>query len=61
MADDLIGTAELARELGVSPQTIYRRVKDGTIKPAMTAPGGQHGTWLFRRPDKTSPTKETTR
>lgn len=51
MADDLIGTAELARELGVSPQTIYRRVKDGTIKPAMTAPGGQHGTWLFRRPD----------
>lgn len=55
MDDDLIGTAELARELGVSPQTIYRRVKNGTIKPAMTAPGGQHGTWLFRRPDKKKP------
>ena len=55
MADDLIGTAELARELGVSPQTIYRRVREGAIKPAMTAPGGQHGTWLFRRPDKKKP------
>lgn len=55
MNEDLIGTAELARELGVSPQTIYRRVKEGTIKPAMTAPGGQHGTWLFRRPDKKKP------
>lgn len=55
MTDRLIGTAELARELGVSPQTIYRRVREGTIKPAMTAPGGQHGTWLFRRPENEKP------
>ena len=43
----LIGTAEVARLLGKSPRTVHRMVKAGTLKPAMTAPGGYAGTYLF--------------
>jgi len=43
----LIGTAEVARILGKSPRTVHRMVKAGTLIPAMTAPGGYAGTYLF--------------
>ena len=49
--NDLIGTAEASRILGRSPRTVHRMVRDGGLTPAMTAPGGHHGTYLFRRAD----------
>ena len=45
----LIGTAEVARILDKSHRTIHRMVKDGRLVPAMTAPGGFAGTFLFDR------------
>ena len=48
---NLIGSAEAARLLGRSPRTIHRMVKAGTIVPAMTAPGGNVGVFLFNRAD----------
>lgn len=45
----LIGTAEVAQILGKSPRTVHRMVKAGTLIPAMTAPGGFAGTYLFDR------------
>lgn len=45
----LIGTTEAARLLGKSPRTVHRMVKAGTLTPAMTAPGGFAGTYLFDR------------
>ena len=49
--EDLIGTAEAARILGRSHRTVHRMVRDGGLTPAITAPGGHHGTFLFRRAD----------
>ena len=49
--EDLIGTAEAARVLGRSPRTVHRMVNAGDLTPAMTAPGGHHGSYLFRRAD----------
>ena len=48
---DLIGSAEAARLLGCSPRTIHRMVTVGTLVPAMTAPGGSAGVFLFNRAD----------
>jgi excisionase family DNA binding protein len=49
--DDLIGSAEAARILGKSPRTIHRLVDSGTLTPAVVAPGGFAGAFLFRRAD----------
>lgn len=49
--DELIGSAETARMLGKSPRTVHRMVEAGTLVPAVTAPGGFAGTFLFRRAD----------
>lgn len=48
---DLIGSAEAARILGKSPRTIHRLVQSGALKPALTAPGGFAGAYLFDRSD----------
>lgn len=48
---DLIGTAQAARILGRSPRTVHRMVEAGDLIPAVTAPGGHHGTFLFHRAD----------
>ena len=48
---DLIGTAEAARLLGKSPRTVHRLVNSGDLKPALTAPGGYSGAYLFKRAD----------
>ena len=47
--ESLIGSAEAARILGKSPRTIHRLVKSGDLTPVYTAPGGQHGSYLFER------------
>lgn len=47
----LIGTAEAARMLGKSPRTVHRLVATGDLTPAMTAPGGRVGVFLFRKAD----------
>jgi len=49
--DDLIGSVEVARMLGKSPRTIHRLVEVGALTPVLTAPGGAHGAYLFRRAD----------
>ena len=49
--NELIGSAEAARLLGKSPRTVHRMVESGALVPAMTAPGGFKGTYLFRRAD----------
>jgi excisionase family DNA binding protein len=36
----LVGSAEAARVLGVSQQTLNRAVRAGRLKPAATTPGG---------------------
>ena len=48
---ELIGSAEAARILGKSPRTVHRLVEAGNLTPAMTAPGGRAGAFLFRRSD----------
>ena len=48
---DLIGTAEAARLLSRSHRTIHRLVAAGELKPALTAPGGFVGAFLFNRAD----------
>lgn len=47
--EELIGTTETARILNKSNRTIHRWVKDGRLEPAVVAPGGFAGTWLFDR------------
>lgn len=47
----LIGTAEAAHILGKSHRTIHRLVQSGDLTPALTASGGQHGVFLFKRED----------
>ena len=49
--DQLIGTAEAARILEKSPRTVHRLVETGELTPAMTAPGGPSGVFLFRKAD----------
>ena len=50
--EPLIGTAEAARILGgVSHRTVHRLVESGDLTPAMTAPGGRAGAFLFDRAD----------
>lgn len=48
---DLIGTAEVARMFGKSHRTIHRMVEAGQLVPAVTAPGGYRGAFLFNRAD----------
>lgn len=48
---NLIGTAEAAQLLGKSHRTIHRLVKSGALTPALTAPGGPKGSFLFARAD----------
>lgn len=48
---DLIGTVEAARILGKSPRTVHRLVESGQLTPAITAPGGFAGAFLFDRTD----------
>lgn len=50
MEDDLIGTAEAARILGKSPRTVHRMVPND-LRPAIVAPGGRAGVYMFRRAD----------
>ncbi len=47
----LIGTAEAARILGKSHRTIHRLVASGALKPAVIAPGGAAGAFLFNQRD----------
>ena len=51
ITEDLIGTAEAARILGKSPRTVHRLVDSGDLTPALTAPGGRAGAYLFHRSD----------
>lgn len=48
---DLISTAEAARLLHRSPRTVHRLVASGDLTPAVVAPGGFAGSFLFRRAD----------
>ena len=48
---DLIGSTEAARILGKSPRTVHRLVKSGALTPAVHAPGGFAGAYLFNRAD----------
>lgn len=49
--DELIGSVEAARILGRSPRTVHRMVGSGELEPAVVAPGGRAGVYLFRRAD----------
>lgn len=48
---DLIGTAEAATILGRSARTVHRLVEAGDLTPAVVAPGGFAGVYLFARSD----------
>lgn len=50
-ANTLMGTAEAARELGKSHRTIHRLVESGALVPALVAPGGRKGAYLFNAAD----------
>ncbi len=43
----LIGSPQAARILCVSARTIHRMAAAGDLSPALTAPGGPHGAFLF--------------
>lgn len=47
----LIGSVEAGRILGKSPRTVHRLVESGALVPAMKAPGGFAGIYLFNRAD----------
>jgi hypothetical protein len=48
--EDLIGTAEVTRILGVDKATVLRRIKAGLLVPAMKMPSsGGNGAYLFER------------
>ncbi|GAA4837612.1 MerR family DNA-binding transcriptional regulator [Saccharopolyspora rosea] len=38
----LVTSGELARELGISPRTVARYVRDGLLKPTETTLGGHY-------------------
>lgn len=44
-----ISSPEAARILGKSTRTIHRLVAAGVLTPALTAPGGPNGAYLFER------------
>ncbi len=46
---EYVGSAEVVRLLGKSSRTVHRLVKAGRLRPALVAPGGQHGAFLFER------------
>jgi hypothetical protein len=48
---DLIGSTAAATILGKSPRTVHRLVESGALVPAMKAPGGYAGVYLFKRSD----------
>jgi predicted site-specific integrase-resolvase len=50
MDDDLIGTAEVTRILGVDKATVLRRIEAGKLTPAFKMPN-KNGAYLFRRAD----------
>lgn len=50
-ATELIGTAEAALMIGKSHRTIHRLVESGALVPALVAPGGRKGAYLFDRAD----------
>ena len=37
----LVPTAQAAREIGVSPRTLARWAREGSVKPVLTTTGGQ--------------------
>lgn len=43
----LISSPQAAVILCVSVRTVHRMVAAGTLTPALTAPGGPHGAYLF--------------
>lgn len=49
--EHLITTADAAQVLGKSTRTIYRMVNAGILTPAIIAPGGRVGSYLFDRAD----------
>lgn len=49
--DALIGSAEAAQILGKSVRSVHRLVDSGHLTPALVAPGGRAGSYLFRRED----------
>lgn len=48
---ELLSSPQVAAELNVSTRTVHRMVDAGTLVPALTAPGGPHGAFLFARAD----------
>ena len=50
-ADDLMSTAEVARLIGKSHRTVHRLVIAGKLRPAVVAPGGPAGVYMFDRAD----------
>lgn len=48
-SDDYLSTPQVAAELHVSTRTVHRMVTAGALVPALTAPGGPHGAYLFTR------------
>lgn len=48
---ELIGSVEAARRLGKSSRTVHRLVASGELVPAVIAPGGQVGAFLFDAAD----------
>lgn len=47
----LIGTRQASRILDCSPRTVQRLVAAGVLTPAMIAPAGPRGTYLFDQAD----------
>lgn len=47
--DEYLSTPQAALELHVSTRTVHRMVAAGLLAPALTAPGGPHGAYLFTR------------
>lgn len=43
----LVSSPQAARILCVSARTVHRMVAAGDLTPAVTAPGGPHGAFLF--------------
>ena len=46
-----ISSPQAARILCVSARTVHRMVAAGDLTPAVTAPGGPHGAFLFNQAD----------
>lgn len=50
-SENLIGTTEAAKLLGVSQRTIHRMVADNRLQTAIVVPGGYAGVYLFNPAD----------